>query len=584
MGMAIGSAAGGTAGFAAGGASYAYRSEIASVAISAQGFLEKLNFQAISALVPGTVMQYRFSLLHGSLLDPRFTAADPAFPIFEPNDKSAICFNLKPKDVPQTPDPYFQWQGTYFKINRDGTPIHQSWREGLHAIARSEGAELVLKYCETMSRESDEVYYSPAKAKRWGLKGPDPLKPINMENLLIKRQLRWIHVEVSENQGQVRGEEFSIDAAHLLSRITYPFFTIHSPQEREAQKVYGNDDPSQNAWLWGSSLIVERPHGCGDTNSHVLTSVPSVFTPVRFVPLNSREAFIHKVASTPSAVITGATVEKGSQFASPFSTQIGNQIGKLCGKKAGITGINVMINASMKGHLATMCADDDFSAGFESQSGCKVASVKGLNMVQLHGDAWKVQSGVGYVLEEREDDFSNHAKEACLTAAASNPWSIILAANGGPTVSVNLARFLMLSSSNRVFAINGMHSEAGKSGASGSFKTTPESLDNAANSLNILAPCFFQDKVKTGKDLQDELKKKPLTLLDLDLSSGKGCTMVSTYWRRVKKIQRSLQVFQHHDNCHLIAQQQLMSSCSKWPLLSVRENVWCKLTKVNSAT
>jgi len=454
-------------------------------------------------------------------IDDQHTALNCDFPTFLEDDRNALCFNLQRGDVRQNPDPYFQWQGTYFQLSRDGVPIHKSWRDGLKAIAKDDGVALVVQYCKTMLEDGDEVYYSPAKAKRWGLKGPDPAKPTNMENLLIKRRSSWIHVEVSEHQGQANGTQFNIDDVRLLKRITYPFFTVESPQRAEAQKVYGKDEPSKAAWLWGSSLILEKPaHEC----SHVLTSIPNMFKPVRFVPLAAREAFMSTVASVPTAVITGATVEKDSKFASPFSTQIGNAIGRHCGKKSNATGVKVMINGSMKGHLETMSADDDFSAGFVSQRGCSAVCVKGLNMVQLHGDAWKVSSGTGYVLEEEEDDFSNHSKEACISAAASNSKSIVMAANGGPTVSVNLARFLVLSSPKRVFAINGMHSEAGKSGASGSFKTTQESLDNAVQSLNKFANIFFEHKVKHGTALQDELKLKPLTLLDFAETRGKRCT------------------------------------------------------------
>jgi len=196
-----------------------------------------------------------------------------------------------------------------------------------------------------------------------------------------------------------------------------------------------------------------------------------------------------------------------------LSTEIAKGIGKYLGNEADKTEVKVCINGSMRGHTLTMCADEDFCTGFE-EGGGKAVNVKGSNLVQLHGDAWRVGCGVSYVLEEDSTDFSNHAKEACLCAATKHPKSIVMAANGGPTVCVNLARFMHLSSRG-VFAINGMHSKAGKSGASGSFKTTPESLNKAVASLKSFGPEFFTDKdVVQGDDLFAELRRKQLTLLD----------------------------------------------------------------------
>jgi len=456
-----------------------------------------------------------------------FTACNNAFPVFEQLDKQAICFNLEAGDVQQKPDPYFQWQGTYCQLDKDGCPMHKSWQDGLKAIAKDEGVELVQKFCKTKLKDGDRVYYSPAKAKRWPLPGPDPSRPTNRENLLIKRQQHWMHVEVfADDRGQVAGREFPIVETKLLRRISYLFFSCHE-QTVESRVAYPND-PSEAAWLWGSSLIrLFRSESAQRFSKRFVDKIPPFFEPVRFVPLESRETFIRTIASTPTAVITGATLAKDSSFASPFSSQIGTQIGKYLGEHADVTGVKVMVNGSMKGHLETMSADDDFSAGFEAQGNCTVASVKGLNMVQLHGNAWKIMSGIGYVLEEALGDFSNNAKEACVCAGALNPKSIVMASNGGPTVSQNLSRFLHLSSANRVFSINGMHGKGGMSGAAGSFPTTDESLDSAISELKKLVPGFFKDgDLKKGKALQDELLMKPLTLLNLSLnnsSSSKLC-------------------------------------------------------------
>jgi len=456
----------------------------------------------------------------------QFTACHEGFPQLAAIDKHAICFNVQEGVVPSDTDPYFQWQGTYFQLDCDGCPVDESWRDGLKYIAKDEGVELVKEYCSAKTKlrdGGDQVYYCPAKVRRWGIKGPDPSKPTNMENLLIKRQHQWIHVEVyADEQQQATGKEFRIDDKQLLRRITYLFFFCELNPGKNADVVYGDQDPSEKAWLWGSSLL--RLIGTqGESSLRLLHSIPACFGPVRFVPLSSRKAFMNQVASTPTAVITGATLEKDSQFASQFSTEIGREIGHNLAKHADQTGVKVLINGSMKGHSKTMSADEDFAAGFLRHPGCKVVSVKGLNMVQLHGDAWKVESGVGYVLEEELKDFSNNAKEACICAAVLNSKSIVMAANGGPTVSSNLARFLYLSSPERVFAVNGMHSTGGKSGASGSFKTTADTLDQAVGAMKIFAPDFFKDFLKTGEALQQELLKKPLTLLDFNVDGDKRC-------------------------------------------------------------
>jgi len=396
-------------------------------------------------------------------------------------------------------------------------PLEQVWRDGLKTNAKEEGVELVKSYCKSKFQDDKDtiVFHSPAKAKRWGIKGPST-KPTNFENLLIRRggdkeRKKWVHVELSAGEGdKVLDTEFQV-GEKLLKRITYPYFFLESPEKgegREAEKVYGADDPSEAAWLWGSSIILIRKEA---EKSREIPNIPSCFHAVRYVPRNSRGDFMRTLAKTPTAVITGATLEKGSAYASSWSSEIARGIGRNLGMEANKTDVKVCINGSMKGHSLTMSADEDFCTGFE-EGGGKAVNVKGSNMVQLHGDAWRVRCGVSYVLEE--DDFSNHTKEACLCAAVKNPKSIVMAANGGPTVSINLARFMHLSSRG-VFAINGMHSKGGKSGASGSFKTTTESLNQAVAFLKTLGPEFFTDEdVVQGEDLFAELRGKQLTLLN----------------------------------------------------------------------
>jgi len=453
------------------------------------------------------------------------TASNQRFPNFIDKDRQAICLNVAPGDIEQEPDPYFQWQGTYWQVNAEGIPLEQAWTDGLQRNANDEGVKMVKEYCKTMVQDAEDmVFHSPAKSKMWGIQGPNS-KPTNHENLLIKRSnKKWFHVELSAGEGgEVMDSEFELQNK-LLKRITYPYFFLETKEKGEgceAEKVYGTFDPSEAAWLWGSSMILLPREG--EKKQRMISKLPNNFDAVRHVPMSSRADFMRTLAETPTAVITGATLDKDSEFASKLSSEIAKGIGKNLGMKADKTNVKVCINASMRGHSLTMSADDDFSTGFEEEGG-KVVNVKGSNMVQLHGDAWKVGCGVSYILEEDSSDFSNNAKEACLCAAAKNPGSIVMVANGGQTVSINLVRFLKLSSCG-VFAINGMHGKAGKSGAAGSFKTTPESLNQAVATLKTFGPQLFTDKdVVQGDNLFTELSRKPLTLLDWSAES-KQCNM-----------------------------------------------------------
>ena len=55
------------------------------------------------------------------------------------------------------------------------------------------------------------------------------------------------------------------------------------------------------------------------------------------------------------------------------------------------------------------------------------------------GDAWRIEHGVSYVLEEQPQDFSNNYRFAALYAGACNPSSIFLFGGGGCVSTGDLA-------------------------------------------------------------------------------------------------------------------------------------------------
>merc|ERR1712232_75263 len=155
-------------------------------------------------------------------------------------------------------------------------------------------------------------------------------------------------------------------------------------------------------------------------------------------------------------------------------------------------------------------------------SACHAVHFKGTNAVLLHGDAWRIDHGTTYLLEEGHLDFSNHAKEAALMASCMHTKSLALCANGDPTVACNVARFLQLCSPGRVFTICGMHGPSGRSGAAASFPLSAEQLNHYFGSLRQLAPTFFGNVSVDPNTIAASLSTRPLRLLHVDLE--KGCT------------------------------------------------------------
>merc|ERR1711924_465614 len=150
----------------------------------------------------------------------------------------------------------------------------------------------------------------------------------------------------------------------------------------------------------------------------------------------------------------------------------------------------------MRAHRAAMSVDHDFTKGFVDSggAGCNAVHFKGSNAVMLHGDAWKMEHGVSYLIEEALEDFSNHAKEAALVGSAMNTKSIAILANGGPTVAINLTRFLAFCSPERVFTLCGLHGSSGNSGAAGGFNQSKEQLESSISSVGDLAPKVFKQR------------------------------------------------------------------------------------------
>merc|ERR1712187_319726 len=154
------------------------------------------------------------------------------------------------------------------------------------------------------------------------------------------------------------------------------------------------------------------------------------------------------------------------------AVQVGQQLALLADEHD----VRLIASASMRANNAAMSADHDFTLGFMEGPGCKAVHFKGSNAVMLHGDLWKMNHGVSYVIEEELEDFSNHAKEAAMIGSSMNTDSFALLANGGPTVAINLTRLLFFCSPHHVFTICGMHSKSGTSGAAGHFKQSKKQM------------------------------------------------------------------------------------------------------------
>jgi len=341
---------------------------------------------------------------------------------------------------------------------------------------------------------------------------PGSEKKTDSENLLVVEANQWHLVEVAPD-----GKPTKYDLSPMmLRRITYPCFKLVGPPVRIAADVYFDSSGislySEAAWINGSTVVRLG----ADCPGRDLVYVPGSFRSIRYVPLSLRPNWLTAVSGVPTCALTGATLTPTTQFASPDSKEIAEAVGESFGQAAHTHGIRVMASASMRGHVKLMSADHDFTYGFCKNPGCQAVHFKGSNLVALHGEAWEMKHGISYILEEERCNFSNNAKEAALMASLTNQQSISFLANGGPTVAMNLCRMLVLCGKNRVFTLTGLHSNSGKSGASGCFSHSLEQLESTITALHDLSPLFF-DRFKLprrGDQLMKELVSKPLRLLN----------------------------------------------------------------------
>jgi len=486
----------------------------------------------------GTVEQDVIKWNHGATWDrgisceelpDKYTAVNPSFPEWNnamgDQENWSICLNIKPGDAQlgddEQTDAFFFWQGTYFEMTLEGVPKSDKWSSKLTEIADLNGSKQVEAYVKSKLNQNTKVFWSPGKIRRWGAEVgvPGSLKQNNSENLLIHKHDKWRLVEVAPDG---RPTEHAL-APHILRRLTYPAFKlVGPPPTRAAADLYVDEAGislcSEQAWINGST-VVRKGRQCPGRE---LMCVPESFKPIRYVPLNLREACLIAISKVPTCALTGATLMPTTQFASPDSRQIAEAIGEQFGDKANIHGIRVMASASMRGHSKLMSADHDFTAGFCKSAGCQAVHFKGSNLVLLHGEAWEMNHGISYMFEEERCDFSNHAKEAALMASLANKKSISFLANGGPTVAINLSRMLLLCGKGRVFTFTGLHSKRGQSGASGGFTATREKLESSIDALHNLSPQFFGSLKlpRSGDDIVAQLASKPLHLLNWDGNKG----------------------------------------------------------------
>jgi len=345
---------------------------------------------------------------------------------------------------------------------------------------------------------------------------PGSQKKNDSENLLVlENNRKWHFVEISSDGTYT---EYGL-SSNILRRITYPYFKrVGPPPMRSAADVYFDDAGinvySEPAWINGAT-VVRQSRNCPGRE---LLFVPGSFKPVRYVPLILRADFLIAISRVPTCALTGATLMPTTQFASPDSKVIAEAIGEKFGQRASTHGVRLMASASMRGHDKLMSADHDFTSGFCRNADCQAVHFKGSNLTALHGEAWQMNHGISYMLEEERYDFSNHAKEAALMASLTNPRSVSFLANGGPTVAINLCRMLLLCGKNRVFTFTGLHSKGGQSGASGSFKASQEKLESTMAALLELSPQFFGLKniPRSSPAIVKALGSKPLRLLNWD--------------------------------------------------------------------
>jgi len=456
-------------------------------------------------------------------LPEKYTAVDKTFPDLTEKDNFAICFNIKYQDMTLNDqwktDPFFHWRGTYFELQTNGVPKDDKWSSKLSEIADETGIEQVKTYVsKKLGTIKARVFWSPGKVKRWGkdVYWTGSEKRTTSENLLVRKDDDSWQLHEIDPKGNFTEHDLPKE---LLSRITYTSFKLVGPAPADcAADIYIYSDEkgmnvfSEAAWINGSTVVRKS----GSCEGRQISYVPSSFKPIRYVPFALRANFLAAVHKVPSCGLTGATLMPDSLYASPFSKELAHEIGKEFGRQATSHNVRVMSSASMRGHMNLMSADHDFTQGFCENRGCQAVHFKGSNMVALHGEAWEMEHGVSYMLEEEKADFSNHAKEAALMASLSSPKSISFLANGGPTVAINLCRMLLLCGTGRVFTFTGLHGKGGTSGASGAFKAPKEKLEASIAGMRDLAPDFFtQLKVPTkGDEIVKALESKPLRLLN----------------------------------------------------------------------
>jgi len=458
------------------------------------------------------------------------TACSETFPIFK-DHRRVVCFNLRQGDAESLNlpyDPFFHWHGCYAELSKEGEPLDPIWCACLSALSSVEGVERVRSFCKERLTTNDRVFYSPGKAKRWSatMLGPDGAKQTTTENLLLRRTLdaggvAWFLQELPKDEAIPPP---LVLAESMLGRITYHMMILSKDAGAEECKPLYANDPSQAAWLDGCSLI-RREADCTSMaeDLHMIEKVPESFAAVRFVELSTRDDWLRCVMDRPTFALTGATACRGSPFSSPKSTEAAFMIGKELGTRCEDHGITLMASASMRAHDETMSADHDFTKGFmEGSPECMTVHFKGSNSVMLHGDLWRMKHGVSYVVEEEDLDCSNHAKEAALVTSSVNSQSIALLGNGGPTVAINLTRFLLLCGPGRVFAFCGLHGGNGGSGAAGLFRQSEEQLKAAVKGVGSLAPSVLGALAAAAEsNITHNLKERPLTLLEL---VDEGCS------------------------------------------------------------
>ena len=117
----------------------------------------------------------------------------------------------------------------------------------------------------------------------------------------------------------------------------------------------------------------------------------SKFVGARYVHLANYNAFLKKVATRPSAVVSGATLMKGAPFASPYADRVAEEVGRELGKSD--TQVAIMATGTFRGHCRTVSFDHDVSKQWAEcvEEGRLAVHFKGTNQVPHR--AWPVIDG-----------------------------------------------------------------------------------------------------------------------------------------------------------------------------------------------